>query len=78
MPLTMAKILLPVITTFPHYMSSEIPVEQALLEWWIELRGVAAASNPGANICLHHISWEELNVSKELKKWQKLFKGLKS
>lgn len=49
-------------------MSSEIPVEQALLEWCIELRGVAAASSPGGNICLHNISWEELNVSRELKK----------
>lgn len=42
MSLTMDKIPLPQITSFPGCMN-EIPVEQAFLEWCIDLREVAAA-----------------------------------
>lgn len=43
MPLTIAKMLLPQITSFPGYMNSEIPAEQAFIEWCIDLREVDAA-----------------------------------
>lgn len=43
MPLITSKILLFQIISFPGYINCEIPMEEAFLEWCIDLREVDAA-----------------------------------